>query len=324
MLRVDRFLWAACQLDVLETCLNYHTLQIALASLPKTLDEIYASIWRGIPFEHKQIATRILQFLAFSERPLTIEEAVDAIAVHTEGNKYFKQEDRLPDLRQITRFWTSLVVVAPSRDDDEHVELQLAHISVKEYLTSDRLDKDMSQNFQEVTVKASMAKVCLAYLLSLPSGLSDREIRQRFPFSQYSAMYWMAYATVAEGTDATLQDLIREFFCNQWACRNCYRLYLPDRSSGDVPEMEENDPVPVLYYASFGGLIDAVNYLLRLGYDVDARGEYYGFELQAASVGGHEKVVELLLGKGADVNALQAASREGHEKVAELLGKAES
>ena len=47
-----------------------------------------------------------------------------------------------------------------------------------------------------------------------------------------------------------------------------------------------------------------------------------------ASGYGHEKVVELLLGAGADVNAqgggedgtaLYAASRGGHEKVVELL-----
>jgi hypothetical protein len=36
---------------------------------------------------------------------------------------------------------------------------------------------------------------------------------------------------------------------------------------------------------------------------------------------GHDRIVELLLGKGANVygNALQAASRNGHEKVVELL-----
>jgi hypothetical protein len=33
--------------------------------------------------------------------------------------------------------------------------------------------------------------------------------------------------------------------------------------------------------------------------DVNAQGGFYGNALQAASHGGHEKVVELLLGKGA-------------------------
>jgi ankyrin repeat domain-containing protein 50 len=46
-----------------------------------------------------------------------------------------------------------------------------------------------------------------------------------------------------------------------------------------------------------------------------------------AAENGHEKVIELLLGKSADINAqggeygnaLQAASYGGHEKVVELL-----
>ncbi|KFY50492.1 hypothetical protein V495_00232 [Pseudogymnoascus sp. VKM F-4514 (FW-929)] len=52
-------------------------------------------------------------------------------------------------------------------------------------------------------------------------------------------------------------------------------------------------------------------------------------ELVAASLRGHDKAVELLLSKGADVNAqgglygqaLQAASAEGYEKIVEVLLK---
>jgi ankyrin repeat protein len=41
-----------------------------------------------------------------------------------------------------------------------------------------------------------------------------------------------------------------------------------------------------------------VELLLGQGADVNAQGGYYGNALQAASYQGHEKVVELLLGKG--------------------------
>jgi predicted transcriptional regulator len=89
VLRVNRFRWAACQLNALENCLDYRTLQRALVSLPQTLDETYARILRSIPEEHKQNAIRILQFLIYSERPLRIEEAVDALVVDIKEDQYF-------------------------------------------------------------------------------------------------------------------------------------------------------------------------------------------------------------------------------------------
>jgi len=69
-----------------------------------------------------------------------------------------------------------------------------------------------------------------------------------------------------------------------------------------------------------------VELLVSKGADVNAQGGHFGTALQAASSGGHEKIVELLVSKGADVNAqggyfgtaLQAASFQGHEKIVEL------
>jgi ankyrin repeat protein len=55
--------------------------------------------------------------------------------------------------------------------------------------------------------------------------------------------------------------------------------------------------------ASRGGHDKIVELLLDKGADVNAQGGEYGNALQAASLGGHDKIVELLLDKGADVNA---------------------
>jgi hypothetical protein len=188
MVRFDRFRWAACQLDALENCLEYRTLQNALASLPKTLDETYSRILHGIPSEYKQNATRILQFLTYSERPLSIKEAVDAIAVNTEGDQYFNPRHRMPDLWEITCFCSSLVILVSTTHDSykenkEDMKLQLAHFSVKEYLTSEQLDKDVAYNFQEVAAKASIATVCLAYLLHLDQDIPINKIRETFPLA---------------------------------------------------------------------------------------------------------------------------------------------
>ena len=308
MLSVVRFRWAACQLDTLENCLDYRTLQNALASLPKTLDETYARILRGIPEEHKQNATRILQFLTYSERPLRIEEAVDVIVVDVEGDQHFNPKYRMPNPREISCYCSSLVVVVSAEEhsydkDDKPVELQLAHFSVKEYLTSDRLDNDVAQNFQEVVAKTSIAIVCLAYLLHLDLALPIKKIRERFPLAQYCARYWTIYAAVAESKDETLQGFIKEFFCyHRSSYRNCYSLYSPDRPWDDEPVKRGKEPASALYYASFGGLANAIRYLLSQGADVNTQGGHYGNALQAASLGGHDQIIELLLNKGADVS----------------------
>jgi ankyrin repeat protein len=333
MLRVDRFRWAACQLDVLKNCFDPAALQNALETLPKTLDETYARILRSIPLEHKKNAIRILQFLTYSERPLTVEEAVDAIAVNTEGDRHFNPEYRMFDSHEISYYCSSLVVMVSVKghsydEDDERVELQLSHFSVKEYLTSDRIDKAIAKSFQEIILKASIATVCLAYLLDLDRDLPTKELRKMFPLAQYCARYWITFAVAAESKDEILQGFIKDFFCHESSYRNCYSLYRPDRPWENKSAEGEEELASPLYYASFGGLINAVKYLLSQGADVNAQGGYDGNALQAASHQGHEKVVELLLDKGADVNAqgereygnaLQAASHQGHEKVVELL-----
>jgi ankyrin repeat protein len=58
-----------------------------------------------------------------------------------------------------------------------------------------------------------------------------------------------------------------------------------------------------LYAASWGGHDKVVEMLMDAGADVNAQGGFCGNTLQAASWGGHDKVVEMLVSAGADVNA---------------------
>ena len=58
-----------------------------------------------------------------------------------------------------------------------------------------------------------------------------------------------------------------------------------------------------LMWACGEGHEKVVQMLLEKGQDVNAHGGKYGSALQAASARGHETVVQMLLEKGADVNA---------------------
>ena len=85
-----------------------------------------------------------------------------------------------------------------------------------------------------------------------------------------------------------------------------------------------------LFDAAMKGNIEAVKQHLAAGTDVNAKDESMGMTpLHHATFGGHKEIAELLIAKGADVNAkfdkisggtpLHIAADKGHKEIAELL-----
>ncbi|KAL4982508.1 hypothetical protein BDW68DRAFT_195264 [Aspergillus falconensis] len=330
------FRWAACQLDTLEECIDSDELQDALASLPRTLDETYSRILSKImayPEKRRKKAIQILQFLAYSERPLSAKEAVDAVAVKVDTAPSFHPTWRMPNYRDIARICSSLVSIVTREpyyyEAGEVIELHLAHLTVKEYLTSGRAEGIFHESFTENTARGSLARICLAYLSHVDAQDSDWQVRRKFPLAEYSGKYWMTHAQPAE-TDEAVQHSIMDFFMEKRPGYAVWRqLFNPERNWA-----RDKMAIP-LYDASHAGLRNTtallldkgVDLLLDKGADVNAEGGDYGSALQAASAGGYRDIVQLLLDKGADVNAeegdygsaLQAASVRGHQDIVQLL-----
>jgi hypothetical protein len=112
--------------------------------------------------------------VVFSERLPRIEEAVDAISASPEGEVHIHPKSRVS-----TKDYSH-------HTGDQYLGLQTGHFAVKEYPTSDRLDKDVGESFQEVAVQVSIAAVCFAYLLHLNLDLLIQKI---IPLVQYSAKH---------------------------------------------------------------------------------------------------------------------------------------
>ncbi|KXH46440.1 pfs domain-containing protein [Colletotrichum nymphaeae SA-01] len=221
------FRWVSCQLFELRHCLNDEELQISLNSLPTTLDETYARILDRIPVVHQKKAWRILQFLLYSEDPLRLEDAVDILAVSPEAkrdNSRFNPASR-PDKDDISIYCPSLVVsltrtVGFNRKTVQTI--QLAHFSVKEYLLSDRVETKFPRAFEERIAKSIMARVCLAYLLSMDCSLLPTEFESSYPLAPYAAQYWARYAARADSD--TISHLVREFLGRQDCYGVCFQL----------------------------------------------------------------------------------------------------
>jgi hypothetical protein len=199
------FRWVKCQLDVLRNCKTLRDLKKALKTLPPTLDETYERILLSIDEDDRGKAQTALQWLAFSARPLRLQEVAEAVVVETECES-FSPEYRMFEPYDIISICRSLVSISeytvkcekyssgPCRldlSDTSHsrfysilkwdraraarillapyctLELRLAHYSVQEYLISERIRKGSASFFSVTIISADalITEVCLTYIL---------------------------------------------------------------------------------------------------------------------------------------------------------------
>ncbi|KAL8392111.1 hypothetical protein RB599_004859 [Gaeumannomyces hyphopodioides] len=333
------FRWAACQMDTLAKCLSPAAVEEALRTLPKDLSETYDRMIQSIPADLKADAMRLLHFLVHSFQPLELDQAIDILATHVEGESPgFDPKRRVFHDSAVLQHCPGLVSVVSSWHTKE---LHLAHFSVQEYLLT-------RTEFEITKASILITRTCLAYLTSLgyPGAGQPHP-----PLAKYAMRSWMLHASKAEVSEdhdfieASLaflqnkktfnwvqQDDITDSNGNAviWtplvaACAGGFehavnRLLDPVNTQGNALNS-------ALYAASLQGYKKIAKLLLGAGADVNAQGGFYGNALQAVSERGHKDVARLLLNAGADVNAqggrygnaLQAASESGHKDVARLL-----
>jgi ankyrin repeat protein len=293
----------------------------------------------NIDEEYSQDAFKILQWLAYSARPLRIEEVAEVVAVEIDDSPRFHPENRLLEPRDVLTICSALVTAATrtmqcrlSSNTYEAVELRLAHYSVKEFLLSDRVKTGPASRFCIWKyAEPRIAQTCLAYLLHferpIPWGL-DSVDKFKFPLALYAAEYWPHHARAAGNDMHVINQLCMQLLqAGSNVYMNWIRLFDPDWRYSDRTDNTETMAAP-LYYSSLIGLAEPTRLLLELGADVNIQGARYGNALQAASVNGHVTIVRQLVNSGADVNAqagywdktpLAAASYNGHNTIVDYL-----
>ena len=294
-----------------------------LRSLPKTLGDTYARLLADIVDEYSEDAVRVFQMLCFSRRPVLLCEMVDVLAVELQDHFRFEPQQRLPHPRDIKLICSTLVDIAPAiaridtpRAEQPVEELKFAHYSVKEYLMSGEVSIERLDRFFAVRNRGdvSIAQACLVYLLHFddPNPITP-ETLERFPFYRYAAKYWTSHFNSISDSDCT--DLCIELFTVKRPCfENWLLVYDPDRPNHGFRCSKISEFASPLYYASLCGLSDMIEVLLQRGGDVNALGASDGSALQAASHFGYTKIVNVLLERGADVN--KPGGRYGNALVA--------
>jgi ankyrin repeat protein len=305
-----------------------------LDDLPKTLDETYERILKGINETSREYAYRLLQCLTVAVRPLLVEELAGAIEVDFIPGK-------IPEVNA-DWLWTekeevvlsacsSLVDVIIDNDNGSRI-IQFAHFSVKEFLISDRLAtmEDVSRfHIPLEPANATIAQACLCVLLRLDGHLNEDS--KSIPLVRYGAEYWVKHAQFAN-EQLGITDTMYHFLdmdgphFSAWVRIQGLNDLL--RFSADEEPKAVPPPAAPLYFAAgsgFRGLVERM--IVKHPTHLNAWGGVYGTPLHASVLGGHLEIAQFLASHGADIEACSAdrwtplhlAAQEGHIDIGKWL-----
>ncbi|KAM3531642.1 hypothetical protein NHJ13051_000707 [Beauveria bassiana] len=326
------FRWVYCQFETIEKCLSLDELRRALASLPPTLDETYARILKRLYPEHKSRAIRLLQLLVYSERPLRLDEAVDAVAVEPASETSTADLAFVGTALQAASYQGHLDTVKVLLEYGARVNeqgghygnaLQAAsiprHEAIVRRLIQEGADVNRQSSHYEIKSALIAASKCghAAIVQMLLECGADVNAPVPFVHDLYSDSRTMTgsiptalVAASSEGHGSIVHMLIQ--------------------AGADV-NLQGGNADSALMAACLGGqeaIHEAIiRKLIDGGANINARGGLFGSAIVAASSLGHEATVGMLIESGADVNlkdkkygnALAAASICGHEAIVPLL-----
>ncbi|KAF2463616.1 ankyrin, partial [Lindgomyces ingoldianus] len=341
------FLLARLHIDSLSDKTTVKKVKTTLANLSKglaALDDAYEDALQRIKSQldgHYKLAKKVLSWITYARRPLTTAELCCALAVEPEEAEL--DPDNVPDVEDLLSVCSGLAVV-----DRESAVIRLVHYTTQEYFERIRDKWDPGAQLH-------ITSTCLTYLsfdmFKTGSCSSDKKFGERLQeskFLEYAAKHWGEHAVTVQGEVCVLacsflsdnklvSSATQVLLTSTYKYRNYSQIY-PNGSTGlhlaarlglsvILEDMllsqgeeraialhsKDSYSQTLLYLASKAGHYRTVQLLVDKGADVNAQGGHYGNALQAASSGGHEQIVRLLVDKGADVNA------QGHLRVLELL-----
>jgi ankyrin repeat protein len=293
----------------------------ALENLPKGLDEMYDNVLGRIynqDEEDVQLAKKLLSWVSYALRPLTVTELQHALATEPDDRKIDKEA--ILDASLMLSVCAGIMTI-----DRESSVIRLVHYTADEYFQRKR-------QVEFPVGEVSIALTCLTYLsfdaFDAGYAANDEEMDGRlkeFPLLEYAAQNWGTHA--GAGTDPNLQSQILNFLTldSNVSCA-VQALLLPSLRDPGYSQSPARR-TPALWVAAAFGLTEIVKALLAFNHDLNRKNSRGETALHGAVSAGQEAVVRLLLDKGPDVNAkyrhgytaLKIAAEAGHEGVVRLL-----
>ncbi|OBT97761.1 hypothetical protein VE01_05117 [Pseudogymnoascus verrucosus] len=357
------FQYVALQLIEIENSLGEDIPKL-LANLPQGLDETYIRMLKSIDSRYYPIVYRILLWIAMSKEPLSPKMLAEAAVIDPRAESPFDPRKRMKGLEKPK----GLLKLLPGllREEEQvrrgnvgyRLWIKFSHFSVQEFLFSTNLRLNPIEEVSRYALHKDeanhfMAESCICYHLyaSQVKDVTKDNYQKLFPIWKYANSYWAEHMedldeelwtlplkekvllALKPNTDSFL-SMIR--MCHIGLTYSYHPSINPDPySANPVYYISANRYQRVLSFylkeldtkqldaqincqlikapGSFGSPLQAAAYhggdkiiklLIQRGADVNAQGGYFGNALQAAaSLGQQEEIVMLLLEHGADVNA---------------------
>lgn len=194
---LSRFRLAKCRLEELYKVIDPNQkpdrslVETALKNLP---DEIYDSYDSAVGYISSiSNAKMALQWLVCAVRPLKIIELTELMDWKQTGKS---------DHRSIRRTFGSLISVSKEPEDDNNAQVELAHFTVREYLSDERVRQNVFKG-DEYEAHLTIAHHCIEYLSYCASeegargtGRDDCALKRR-PLLEYAINNWYRHALEA-------------------------------------------------------------------------------------------------------------------------------
>ncbi|KAI0290862.1 hypothetical protein BC826DRAFT_516638 [Russula brevipes] len=207
-----RFRWVYCQLDNLRRCMP-SSIRKALDELPITLDETYERILQGIPKQKRQHAHQLFQCIVAAIRPLRVEELAEIFAIEFGANTAPKLlETWRPEHPEEAVLSTCSTLIAVIEDEGSKI-VQFSHFSVKEFLTSGRLQASEVGSIRDYYIPLepahmTLARACLTVLLQFDENVDKRRLAM-FPLAFYAAEHWVDHAKFGD-VSSQIMDVMED------------------------------------------------------------------------------------------------------------------
>lgn len=267
--------------------------------------QIYDFILSSVRKEDSRLIVRTFQWLTFSERPLSVEEMAEAIAIDKASNT----RRRIEDLLKLLGTYPSLFTIRSRKERGGEPPSQrtvfLSHHTLWRYLVSGMTIQGPGAPYhmRKEECHGIIAKGCLEYLMQFQQPLS-KDVLRSSALARYAAEFWSSHLRKALDIRNEVSQLaVRLLSRKNTAHFNWIRLYDPHHPQGK-PNLERDvkSVVGPLHYAALLGLAQVTKLLLNEQSEIIAPSGYHDIPLHAAATEVHLEVVKILLDVGAGCN----------------------